>query len=309
MTRKTAFVFPGQGSQQVGMLTDFVGFSVFKQCLDEASDALSYDIAQLVAQGPSEELNKTEITQPALLAFSTALYRTLQSEVEIEPAYFAGHSLGEYSALVAAGAMPFADALRLVEQRGRFMQEAVPAGEGMMAAILGLSDDEVISGCESASEKGVVAAVNFNTEGQVVIAGQKQAVQAAILVLKEKGAKRALPLNVSVPSHCELMKPAAEKLTDSVNNILFQLPSAPIIQNRVATAVQDVAEIRKNLIEQLYLPVRWTQSIQYAAANGVTEFIECGPGKVLTGLNKRTAKEQTHTVISDLASFEKRIEA
>ncbi|TCS42559.1 ACP S-malonyltransferase [Reinekea marinisedimentorum] len=307
---KLAFVFPGQGSQQVGMLADFFGqYPQVDETFAEASDVLGYDMKALVLDGPVEELSKTEKTQPALVTASTALYRAWSSKQDAEPSLFAGHSLGEYSALVASGVMSFADTVKIVELRGQLMQQAVPAGQGLMAAILGLTDEQVVEGCAKAAEGEVVSAVNFNTPGQVVIAGQKAAVERAIEILKAMGAKRAMPLAVSVPSHCALMEPAAEKLAVAFEEITFNAPSAPIVQNRVAQAVTDVAQIRKNLLEQLYQPVQWTKSVEFMAAQGITEIIECGPGKVLSGLNRRIAKELTHTALGDLASFEKRVGA
>jgi len=305
---KLAFVFPGQGSQQVGMLADMVTeFSIIDDTFTEASDVLGYDVKALALNGPIEELNKTEKTQPVLLTVSTALFRLWSNSSDLIPSLFAGHSLGEYSALVASKSLAFSDAVKLVELRGQLMQQAVPAGEGLMAAILGLDDDVVIEGCLEASEGEVVSAVNFNTPGQVVIAGKKSAVERAMVVLKGKGAKRTLPLSVSVPSHCDLMKPAAEKLAEKLELITFNPPSAPIVQNRVAEAVTDISSIRQNLLEQLYMPVQWTKSVQHIADSGIEEIIECGPGKVLSGLNKRIAKEATHTAIGNLASFQKRL--
>ena len=305
---KLAFVFPGQGSQSVGMLSDFIEqYDLVRDCFAEASDALGYDMTQLVLEGPVEELGKTEKTQPALLTASTALFRLWQSELKLTPDLFAGHSLGEYSALVASGALAFSDAVKLVELRGQLMQKAVPAGEGLMAAILGLSDEQVIEGCAQAAQGQVVSAVNFNTPGQVVIAGAKEAVERAIDILNASGAKRAMPLNVSVPSHCALMQPAADALAETLQSIQFNAPSAPIVQNRTAQPVSDVPQLRSNLLEQLYQPVLWTQSVEYIAQAGIEEIVECGPGKVLTGLNKRIAKDLTHTVIGDLASFQQRL--
>lgn len=305
---KLAFVFPGQGSQQVAMLSDIAqSYSEINQTYAEASDCLGYDMAGLINNGPVELLAQTEKTQPALLTASIALYRVWSSKNASPVSYFAGHSLGEYTALVASGVISFSDAVKLVELRGQLMQKAVPAGEGLMAAILGLSDEEVIAGCAEAANGSVVSAVNFNTEGQVVIAGQKAAVERAIDVLKAKGAKRAMPLNVSVPSHCALMKPAAEQLAERLEAIDFKTPSAPIVQNRVAEAVSDPLLIRKNLVEQLYMPVLWTKTVAYMAGQGVTEIVECGPGKVLSGLNKRIAKDIEHTAIGDTGSLEKRL--
>lgn len=305
---KTAFVFPGQGSQQVGMLSDFrAEYDIVSSTFTEASEALGYDLGALIAEGPADELNKTEKTQPALLTASIALYRLWQAKGGAAPALYAGHSLGEYSALVASGVLGFADAVKLVELRGQLMQQAVPAGEGLMAAVLGLEDDQVVEGCAAAAQGDVVSAVNFNTQGQVVIAGSKAAVERAMAELKERGAKRVMPLNVSVPSHCALMKPAADKLADALQSTSFSAPSAPVVQNRVAKPIDDIEQIKTNLLEQLYMPVLWTKSVEYMANAGIDEIIECGPGKVLTGLNKRSAKSLTHTVIGQLNSFQERI--
>ena len=305
---KVAFVFPGQGSQQIGMLADIAqSYPVISETFSEASDVLGYDMSALINDGPIELLNSTEKTQPALLCASVALFRAFTANTDIQPSYMAGHSLGEYSALVASGVISFADAVKLVEMRGQFMQKAVPAGEGLMAAILGLDDDKVVEVCQQAAQGEVVSAVNFNTTGQVVIAGQKSAVERAMAALKEAGAKRAMPLNVSVPSHCALMKPAADQLAEQLTTINFTAPNCPIIQNRVAKAVTNLDEIRANLLEQLYMPVLWTNSVSYMADQGVEEIIECGPGKVLSGLNKRIAKDTTHTAIGSLSAFEERV--
>lgn len=305
---KLSFVFPGQGSQQVGMFSDLLAeYSIIRDTFTEGSDILGYDMKALITEGPVEELSRTEKTQPALLLASTALYRLWIEKTGITPSLYAGHSLGEYSALVASGVIEFSEALKLVELRGQLMQQAVPAGEGLMAAILGLTDEQVIEGCKEAAQGDIVSAVNFNTPGQVVIAGQKAAVERAIETLKGMKAKRAMPLNVSVPSHCALMKPAAEKMASHLESIQFNVPSSPIVQNRVAVAVSDVSDIKTNLVEQLYMPVQWTKSVQFIASQGIDEIVECGPGKVLSGLNKRIAKEITHTAIGDIASFQQRI--
>lgn len=305
---QVAFVFPGQGSQQIGMLSDLAGvYPIIGETFNEASEALGYDMSALINEGPIEALNSTEKTQPALLAASVALYRLWATLSDVSPALMAGHSLGEYSALVASGVISFTDAVKLVELRGQYMQQAVPAGEGLMAAILGLEDDKVVEVCAQVAQGDVVSAVNFNTTGQVVIAGQKSAVERAMVALKEAGAKRTMPLNVSVPSHCTLMKPAAEKLAERLNNIEFSVPNCPIVQNRVATAIVDLDSIRANLLEQLYMPVLWTNSIAYMAEQGISEIIECGPGKVLSGLNKRIAKNVVHTAIGSLSAFQERI--
>jgi len=255
----------------------------------EASQALGYDLWALTQQGPEEQLNQTDKTQPAILTASVALWRLWLAEGGQRPAYVAGHSLGEYSALVAAGSLSLADAVRLVERRGQLMQEAVPAGQGAMAAILGLDDAVVVAVCADAAQGEVVSAVNFNSPGQVVIAGAKAAVERAMEACKAKGAKRALPLPVSVPSHCELMRPAAERFAESVAAIDWQAPQIPLVQNVSAGVAADLDSLKRDLLEQLYKPVRWVECVQYLAAQGATELVECGPGKVLAGLNKRCA--------------------
>jgi [acyl-carrier-protein] S-malonyltransferase len=255
----------------------------------EASDALGYDLWALTQQGPEEQLNQTDKTQPAILTASIALWRLWLAEGGARPAYVAGHSLGEYSALVAAGSLTLADAVKLVERRGQLMQEAVPAGQGGMAAILGLDDAVVIAACAEAAQGDVVSAVNFNSPGQVVIAGQAAAVERAMELCKAKGAKRALPLPVSVPSHCELMRPAAERFAEAVNAIDWQAPQIPLVQNVSAAIAGDLDTLKSDLLQQLYKPVRWVESVQCLAVNGATQLVECGPGKVLAGLNKRCA--------------------
>lgn len=308
MSQSFAFVFPGQGSQQVGMLSDLVEhYPLIGDTFAEASDALGYDLWALVNQGPAEELNRTEKTQPALLTASIAVWRLWCAEGGAQPAMLAGHSLGEYSALVAADVMPLAEAVRLVEKRGQLMQAAVPAGEGAMAAILGLDDDAVIEGCRQAGDVGVVEAVNFNTPGQVVIAGTKEAVERAIEVLKEAGAKRAMPLPVSVPSHCSLMRDAADELAKYMDSLTLADARIPVVQNVTARAERSIETIKPNLIEQLYRPVLWSQSVAELVRQGVTETIECGPGKVLTGLNKRIDSSLELTALGSLAAFQGRI--
>lgn len=250
---------------------------------------MGYDLWALTQQGPEETLNQTDKTQPAILTASIALWRLWLAEGGVRPAFVAGHSLGEYSALVAAGSLSLADAVKLVERRGQLMQEAVPAGQGGMAAILGLEDADVIAACAEAAQGDVVSAVNFNSPGQVVIAGAKAAVERAIEVCKAKGAKRALPLPVSVPSHCELMRPAAERFAESIAAIGWQAPQIPLVQNVSASVVSDLDTLKTDLLQQLYKPVRWVESIQALAANGALQLVECGPGKVLAGLNKRCA--------------------
>ncbi|KAA5970699.1 ACP S-malonyltransferase [Pantoea sp. M_9] len=299
-----AFVFPGQGSQTVGMLAELAADNPqVEATFREASDALGYDLWQLVQQGPAEELNKTWQTQPALLAASVAIYRVWQQKQGAQPALLAGHSLGEYSALVCAGVLAFADAIKLVELRGKLMQEAVPEGTGAMQAIIGLDDEAIRKACEESAQGEVVSPVNFNSLGQVVIAGNKDAVERAGAACKAAGAKRALPLPVSVPSHCALMKPAAVKLAVALEEIAFNAPDVPVVNNVDVKCENDAAAIRNALVRQLYSPVRWTESVQFIAEQGVTQLLEMGPGKVLTGLTKRIADNLTATAVNDPASL------
>ena len=294
MSASLAFVFPGQGSQSLGMLAELGAQQpLIIDTFREASEALGYDLWKLVQEGPEEQLNQTDKTQPAILTASIALWRLWLAEGGARPAFVAGHSLGEYSALVAAGSLTLADAVRLVARRGQLMQEAVPAGHGAMAAILGLEDSVVVAICADAAEDQVVSAVNFNSPGQVVIAGSKAAVDRAIEACKAKGAKRALPLPVSVPSHCELMRPAAERFAESINAIAWQQPQIPVVQNVSAAAAADLDTLKRDLLEQLYKPVRWVECVQSLAAQGAVDLVECGPGKVLAGLNKRCAEGVT----------------
>ena len=291
MSASLAFVFPGQGSQSLGMLAELGAQQhVIIDTFTEASAALGYDLWALTQQGPEEQLNQTDKTQPAILAASVALWRLWQAEGGPRPAFVAGHSLGEYSALVAAGSLPFADAVKLVELRGQLMQQAVPAGQGGMAAILGLEDADVLAACAEAAQGEVVSAVNFNAPGQVVIAGSAAAVERAIEACKAKGAKRAMALPVSVPSHCDLMRPAAERFAASVEAIAWQAPQIPLVQNVSAAVVADLDTLKRDLLAQLYSPVRWVESMVALGDRGVTSLVECGPGKVLSGLNKRCVK-------------------
>ena len=307
---KFAMVFPGQGSQSVGMLADLAEtFPQIKTTYQEVSDVLGYDLWSLVLDGPEEELNKTHITQPAILAGGVAVWRVWQDEGGPMPVAMAGHSLGEYSALVAAGSMSLSDAALLVADRGRFMQEAVPAGVGAMAAILGLDDSEVIDVCEKAAEKEVVTAVNFNSPGQVVIAGNAAAIERAVNIAKEAGAKRALVLPVSVPSHCSLMNPAAEKLEERLAGINITAPAIPVYNNVDVQAENDPDAIRDALKRQLYSPVRWVDIINTFAEQDVQRIVECGPGKVLVGLNKRINKQMKGQSTVDVDSFKKAIES
>jgi len=270
----------------------------------EASAALGYDLWKIVSEGPAEELNQTHITQPAMLSAGIAVWRIWQEKGGAMPAVMAGHSLGEYTALVAAGAIAFADAVQLVAERGKLMQEAVPAGTGSMAAILGLDDDKVVEVCAQAAQGEVVSAVNFNANGQVVIAGQVAAVERAVEQAKEAGAKRAVILPVSVPSHCELMKPAAEKLAERLASISINAPQVPVINNVDVSKATDADAIRDALVRQLYSPVRWVETVQAMAGEGVDTLVECGPGKVLVGLNKRIVKEMNTVALFDPAGFE-----
>jgi [acyl-carrier-protein] S-malonyltransferase len=309
MSQSLALVFPGQGSQQLGMLGDLAAeHSIIEQTFNEASDALGFDLWKMVQEGPEADLNSTENTQPALLAASVALWRLWQQQGGATPATVAGHSLGEYSALVCAGAIDFADGVKLVQLRGQLMQAAVPAGTGAMAAILGLADAEVVAACEAAAQGDVVSAVNFNCPGQVVIAGQKEAVARGVEACKEAGAKRAVELPVSVPSHCALMRPAAEKLGEALNAIDVRMPVISLVHNVNAATAQDATELRDLLVRQLYSPVRWTESVQAMQAMGVDTLIECGPGKVLSGLNKKVDRAFNVANIGDVAGLAKALE-
>jgi [acyl-carrier-protein] S-malonyltransferase len=301
---KFAIVFPGQGSQTVGMLAELgEQHEVVQQTFAEASEALGYDLWSLIQNGPAEDLNQTFRTQPALLAASVAIWRVWQSLDLGQPAVLAGHSLGEYSALVCAGVIDFKQAIKLVELRGRLMQEAVPAGVGAMSAIIGLDDDVIAKACETAAQDQVVSPVNFNSPGQVVIAGHKEAVERAGELCKEAGAKRALPLPVSVPSHCALMKPAADKLAETLAAIEFNSPEIPVINNVDVIAQTDPVKIKDALVRQLHSPVRWTETVQSMHEQGVEKLVEAGPGKVLTGLTKRIVKTLTAAAVNDTASL------
>ena len=299
MQNNLAFVFPGQGSQSVGMLADFAENDVVQKTFSEASAALGYDLWQLVAQGPAEKLNKTNFTQPALLTASVAIWRLWQSQSSFVPSMLAGHSLGEYSALVCAGVMSLADGVKLVEQRGLLMQASVPEDVGAMAAVIGLSDEHIIEACAQAQQDDVVAAVNFNSPGQVVIAGHKAAVARAGDLCKEAGAKRVLPLPVSVPSHCALMKDAADKLAVELEKLTFSAPQIPVINNVDVAGENSTQAIKAALIKQLYHPVRWTETIKQLSKDGINLLVEAGPGKVLQGLNKRIDKSMTCIAVND----------
>ncbi|MEL6870195.1 MAG: ACP S-malonyltransferase [Pseudomonadota bacterium] len=286
----TAFIFPGQGSQSKGMLGDIgSAYPVIGDTFAEAADVLGYDLWAVCQHDADESLSRTEVTQPALLTASIALWRAWLAAGGPQPAVLAGHSLGEYSALVCAGSLTLADAVALVRRRGELMQQAVPAGSGAMAAILGLDDDVVIAACDAVSD-GVVSAANFNAPGQVVIAGETAAVDTAIAHCKEGGARRALPLPVSVPSHCALMQPAADAFAADLANVTINAPSIPVVNNVDVQVEADSQAIRDALIRQLYSPVQWSATIRHMVTDGVETFVECGSGKVLSGLLKRIHK-------------------
>jgi len=302
-----AIVFPGQGSQSLGMLSDLASnFPLVKDIYTEASDALSMDLWKLT-QEDQEALNQTENTQPTMLAAGFATYRVLATELDLSPQCLAGHSLGEYTALVAAGSLDFADGIKLVRKRGELMQSAVPVGTGAMAAILGLDDDEVVEICANASPSGVVEAVNFNSPGQVVIAGNKDLVEATCETMKEAGAKRAVVLPVSVPSHCSLMNEAAKEFSISVQDTPFN-QVGNVLHNVDAAVAESAEEIRAKLVTQLHKPVLWTSTVQAMSASGVEKLIEAGPGKVLAGLTRRIDKSLTGSAVFDTASLTKTIE-
>jgi [acyl-carrier-protein] S-malonyltransferase len=290
--QKTAFLFPGQGSQSVGMMAGFAAADgVVRETFAEASGALGYDLWDVTQNGPDARLNQTEVTQPALLASSIATWRQWQTAGGADPDFLAGHSLGEYSALVAAGVIDFADAVRLVAERGRLMQAATPPGVGSMAAILGLENAALEAVCERAAQGQVVACANYNSPGQIVIAGHREAVERACEMAVEAGARRALPLVVSVPSHCALMRPAAAALDAVMAGLPFGAARIPVVHNVDVAIRAEADEIRAALSRQLWQPVRWSAIIERLVGEGVERFVECGPGKVLSGLNKRIARE------------------
>lgn len=301
-----AFVFPGQGSQALGMLSEIAReHSEIQQTFSEASDVLGRDLWTLAMDGPVEQLNQTQNTQPLLLTAGVAMWQVWQKVAGIQPAFMAGHSLGEYTALACAGSIAFADAVALVEKRATFMQEAVPAGQGAMAAILGLEISDLDQICAQVANGEVVAAVNYNAPGQVVIAGQASAVERAIAAASEAGAKRAMPLPVSVPSHCALMKPASERLAQALAEIEVAAPKIPVIHNADVASHADSEAIKQCLVEQLYRPVRWIETVELMHQQGVESIVECGPGKVLCGLNKRIVKSLNCLPLNDPASLEK----
>lgn len=299
-----AVIFPGQGSQSVGMQAQLAAeFDEVRGCYAEASDVLGYDLWQLVQQGPAEKLDVTVVTQPAMLTAGVAAWRAFRKAGGRTPAMMAGHSLGEYTALVCAGALDFSAAIALVQTRGALMQAAVAEGSGAMAAILGLDDQQVVDACNRAGQGEVVSAVNFNSPGQVVIAGARTAVERAVALATEAGARRALMLNVSVPSHCALMRPAAEKLAKTLQGVEIRKPQVRIVNNVDVKLYSDPASIRDGLARQLYSPVRWVETIQYLVTNGADRLIECGPGKVLSGLVRRIDKSITAKFIESPESL------
>lgn len=299
-----AFVFPGQGSQSVGMMSAMAAvYPQVKQTFQQASEVLGLDLWRLVEQGPEVDLNQTENTQPAMLAAGVAIWRLWCENTATRPAWMAGHSLGEYTALVCSEALKFEDAIKLVAERGRLMQAAVPAGVGAMAAILGLQDHEVVNACAEAAQGEIVAAANFNAPGQVVIAGDTAAVDRAIELMKALGAKRAIKLPVSVPSHCKLMEGAADKLDELLQNIPVEMPKMTLMHNADVKSHGSPEVIRHALKEQLFNPVRWVECVKFMREQSVAGFVECGPGKVLMGLNKRIAPDAVHLSIFDPESL------
>ena len=300
-----AFVFPGQGSQKIGMLAELAADNpTVEATFAEASEALGYDLWDMIQNGDQEDINLTERTQPMLLASSVAIWRLWGEKGGPMPSQFAGHSLGEWSALVCAGSLDLADAVKIVRSRGAYMQQAVPVGEGAMAAILGIADDIIIAACDSARESGVVNAVNFNAPGQVVIAGSTAGVDRAITICKEAGAKRAMALPVSAPFHTSLMRPAAEQLAELVQATSFVSPTIPVIHNVTAQTEADPKIIKSLMLEQIYKPVMWVDCILALKAAGAEQFVECGPGRVLNGLTKRIDRDLTSFSSDDAASLD-----
>lgn len=305
MNKQIAFVFPGQGSQSVGMLADLnESFPIVKQTFDEASDVFGRDMWALAQQGPEQELAQTEITQPIMLIAGVAAWRAWCQASDIRPALMAGHSLGEYTAYVCADAITLADGVALVKRRGELMRDACPGGQGKMAAILGMEDDAIKSVCADAAQGEVVQAVNFNAPGQVVIAGHSTAVDRAIELAKKAGARKAMPLAVSVPCHSDLMRAASEELAAKLNATQFNNPVIPVVNNIDARIELDPGKIREKLIVQLYSPVLWVDSVKTMAEQGITRMVECGPGKVLSGMNKRIVRELEVFNVQDKASLD-----
>ncbi len=307
---KLACVFPGQGSQAVGMLSGLADASpLVRETYSSASAVLGYDLWRVVQEGPEADLNSTDRTQPAMLAAGVAVWRVWQDRQGPLPSYMAGHSLGEYTALVCAGALAFEDAVSLVADRARFMQDAVPQGQGAMAAVLGLDDQQVMESCDAVARGEVLSAVNFNAPGQVVVAGTATAVQRLVEAAKLKGARRAMLLPVSVPSHCELMRPAAERLSERLAQVDIAAPRVPVLHNVDVADHHTADAIRGALAAQLYSPVRWVDTIRRMAGEGVSTVVECGPGKVLVGLNKRIDKGMAAVPAQDAESLDKALAA
>jgi [acyl-carrier-protein] S-malonyltransferase len=308
---KYAVVFPGQGAQEVGMGKKlFERYATAKEVFERAESALGFDLKEIIFNGPDEELKKTEYAQPAILTMSMAVFRCLEEEgVHFEPQYVAGHSLGEYTALVASGTLSLEDGVRLVHLRGRLMQEAVPIGKGSMAAIIGLERETVLSICESASATGVCQAANFNAPGQIVISGEREAVDMAVAMCKDAGAKRALPLKVSAPFHCSLMRPVADRLLESFKECSWKDPEWPLVANVSGKTESDVESIQQALFQQTFKPVLWSDSIEFIISKGVHHFVEAGPGSVLSGLIKRISPEascisvNSHEMVNETIDF------
>lgn len=305
---KFAFVFPGQGSQAVGMLNGFADNKVVQDTLAEASDALGFDLGKMIAEGPKEDLDLTTNTQPVMLTSSVAFYRAWIAAGGAVPEVVAGHSLGEFSALVASGVIPFADAVKLVRFRAQAMQEAVPVGQGSMAAIIGLTGDEVKAACSEAAQGEVVEPANFNSPTQIVIAGHNTALARACDIAKAKGAKRALMLPVSAPFHSSLLQPASVRLADYMSKLNFSAPQIPLINNVDVVILSNPEEIKDALVRQVASSVRWVETIEKMAGMGITHVVECGPGKVLAGLSKRIDSSLTGDAIVDQASLDKVLE-
>ncbi len=304
-----AFVFPGQGSQSIAMQAELAEqYPAVQACYAEASEELGYDLWQLAQVGPKEKLDETIVTQPVMMAAGVAVWRVWQAAGGQTPSLLAGHSLGEYTALVCAGVIEFPEAIRLIRRRAELMQQAVPAGEGAMAAILGLDDDAVLAVCRDAEEGEVVQAVNFNTPGQVVIAGARSAVERAANLATEAGARRALLLSVSVPAHSDLMMPAAEELAEALAAANLEPPGIPVISNADVVCYETVEQIRDGLKRQLYSPVRWAETIGFMIEHGTSRIVECGPGKVLAGLNRRIDRTLSSTCLDSPASLEAALE-
>ncbi len=309
MNKNLAFGFPGQGSQSVGMLSDLnERYPVVKETFDEASEAFGRDMWELAQQGPEEELSRTEITQPIMLIAGVAAWRAWTSATEIRPALMAGHSLGEYTAYVCAGSITLEQGVQLVKKRGELMRDACPGGAGKMAAVIGLEDSVIVDCCSEAAQGQVVQAVNFNAPGQVVIAGHNEAVDRAVELCKNAGAKKAMPLAVSVPCHSDLMQPASEELAEALQSTPFEAPGIPVINNVDAQIEMDPDLIKQKLIKQLYSPVLWVASVKSMVDQSVDTIIECGPGKVLSGMNKRIHRKMGVVSLQDQASFAKALD-